>query len=243
MDEKIIEQFKVRKIKAKSIFSIKEIPKKIAYDFIQKYHYLGKAKFLSIYNFGLFHEDELVGVSTFSNPQGISTLKGWFGLPNQEQTILELSRLCMLPTLNGTNATSFLLGNSIKLLRKEGIRAIITLADSNRHNGAIYQVCNFKYYGLTDAKTDFFSVDGRKNPRGATKDMQGVWLPRTRKHRYCYIIDKKLKVNYKEQKPPKKEDIFKIECCEGTKEVFDKRFGKWYTCPKCCGKLEETHKN
>ena len=48
---------------------------------------------------------------------------------------------------------------------------------------------DFKYYGLTDKKTDFYTADGRVNPRGATKDIRGIWLPRTRKHRYAYVLD------------------------------------------------------
>ena len=175
----------------------------------------------------------MLGVTTFSNPQGNVALKGWFGLPNTDQTVLELSRLCVLPQLNGTNATSYLLSGSIRLLKKESIRAIITLADDSRHSGSIYQVCNFTYYGLTDKKSDFFRWDGKVNPRGATKEVQGVWIPRTRKHRYAYIIDKKLQCNYGEQVRPKKGDTNEYDCCGGTKQVFDKRFSKWYSCPKC----------
>lgn len=214
---------------------LKLVDKKVAYDFIRKHHYLGDAKFFSKYAYGLFHKDGdiMMGVATFSNPQGNVALKGWFGLDNSDQTVLELSRLCVLPQLNGTNATSYLLGNSLKLLRKEGIRAVITLADDSRHNGSIYQVCNFKYYGLTDNKTDFFSADGRVNPRGSTKDVQGVWLPRTQKHRYAYIIDDTLKCLYQEKPYPKKTDTKEYDCCGGTKVVYDKRFNVKYSCPKC----------
>ena len=239
MNQKLIEEFKNREIKAKQIFVIDEISKNEAYEFIRKYHYLGDAKFFCVYAYGLFCEKELVGCATYSNPQGISALKGWFGISNQDQTVLELSRLCMLPSLNGTNATSYLLGNSMKMLKQHNIRAIVTLADSSRHIGSIYQVCNFKYYGLTDKKTDFFCADGRVNPRGATKELHGVWLPRTRKHRYCYILDKELKVLYKEQPHPTVKQKIEYDCCNGTKIVYDNRFGEYYTCPKCCGKLEK----
>lgn len=169
------ESFKNREAKAKSIFDIEEITKPEAYEFVRRYHYLGDAKFFCVQAFGLFHKEshELVGVATYSLPQGNVALKGWFNCMNDTKDIYELSRLCMLPILNGTNATSFLLGGSIKLLKKQGfVRAVITLADSSRHVGSIYQVCNFKYYGLTDFKNDFFTnVNGkmRVNPRGAVK--------------------------------------------------------------------------
>lgn len=234
--------FSHREIKAKDVFYIKEIAKPQAYEFVSKYHYLGDAKFFCEQAFGLFaiHGDQLLGVATFSQPQGNVALKGWFGLTNQDKCVYELSRLCLSPSLNQTNATSFLLGGSIKELKKQRkIKAVITLADSTRHVGSIYQVCNFKYYGLTDYKCDFFCEDGKVNPRGATKDKHGVWLPRSRKHRYAYIIDKHLKCLYDEQPKPTTEETFELACCNGTGRVYDNRFGEWYTCPRCTGRLEK----
>lgn len=237
----MFEDFKNHKVKAKSIFYISEIPKNTAYLFIKKYHYLGDAKFFAVQSFGLYCKEtnQLLGVASFSLLQGTKPLLGWFGFNNQEKSIYELSRLAVIPQLNGTNATSFLLSNSIKILKKQGkVRAIITLADSSRHVGSIYQVCNFKYYGLTDKKSDFYTDDGRINPRGKVQNIRGVWILRTRKHRYCYLIDKSLVVKYKECPKPKADEVFKIECCNGTKKIYDKRFGVWYTCPFCTGALK-----
>lgn len=235
-DIDFLEKFKERKIKAKNIFYIKEISKKESFEFVSKYHYLKDAKYFSKYQFGLFLKEtnDLLGVSTFSNPQGIVTLKSWFNLGNEDQSVLELSRLCMHPSLNGTNATSFLLGNSIKMLKKYEIRAIITLADNSRHVGSIYQVCNFKYFGLTDKKTDFYTEEGKKNPRGATKNVKGVWVDRNMKHRYAYIMCESLKVNYKEELKPKIENYENTsicKCCNGNGYVYDNRFGVKYKCP------------
>ena len=94
-------RFITREVKAKEIFTIKLIDKKVAYEFIRVYHYLGDAKFFAKYSFGLYHKetDELLGVTTFTNPQGNVALKGWFGLENSDQTVMELSRLCVLPNL------------------------------------------------------------------------------------------------------------------------------------------------
>lgn len=240
LEEEIL-LFSHREIKAKDIFYIKEIDKTTAYEFVKQYHYLGEAKFFAQQSFGLFaiHGDQLLGVATFAQPQGIVALKGWFGLNNHSDCVYELSRLCMSPALNRTNATSFLLSGSIKLLKKQGrIKAIITLADSSRHVGSIYQVCNFKYYGLTDSKTDFFTADGKINPRGATKEIHGVWLPRTRKHRYAYFIDDTLECLYTEKPKPSVTNTLQLDCCGGTHKVYDKRFGEWYTCPRCTGELK-----
>ena len=234
----IIRKFKDREIKAKEIFDIREIQKKEAYDFVRAYHYLGDKKFFSKINYGLFLENELVGVSTFSSPQGNVALKGWFGITdNKDQTILELSRLAMLPDLNGTNATSYLLGNSIKLLHRDhGIRAVITLASSDRHVGSIYQNCNFKYYGMTSPKKDFYPEecgDGVQFNRGKLKHLRGVWVPRPRKHRYAYIMDRHLRCLYKEEPRPKKDVLTVRECCGGLGYITDRRFGVRYQCPIC----------
>jgi hypothetical protein len=234
MYKNIIQAFKNREIKAKKILTIAEISKSQAYNFIRKYHYLEDAKFFSKFSYGLFISEELVGCTTYSNPQGISAMKSWFGLPNNDQSVLELSRLCLHPDLNGSNATSYLLSNSIKKLKRHDIRCVITLADSSLHVGSIYQVCNFKYYGLTNKKTDFYTADGRVNPRGTTKDVRGVWLPRTRKHRYAYTLDKNLKILLEENKEkPFKNQINSYICCKGARVVFDKRFNEFYDCPKC----------
>jgi len=238
IDEKI-EKFKNREAKAKKIFTIREISKKTAYNFVKQYHYLADAKFFSKYSFGLFIDGFLCGVASYTNPQGIVAMKSWFGLDNSDQRILELSRLCMLPKLNGTNATSYLLGNSMKMLKTKKVSAVITLADDSRHVGSIYQVCNFKYYGLTDKKTDFYTIDGKLNPRGNTREIHGVWLPRTRKHRYAYVLDKSIKVLLNEVKArPKDSGDYELLCCNGSKKVFDKRFETWYTCPRCTGQVK-----
>lgn len=241
-------KFKNREIKAKSIFYIKEINKPLAYMFVKEYHYLKDAKFFCIQAFGLFckKNDELVGVAAYSLPQGTNTLNGWFGLDVDNKDIYELARLCLLPTLNGTNATSFLLGGSIKELKKQGVvRAVITLATSDRHVGSIYQVCNFKYYGLTDIKCDFYlKSTGEHLQRGPSHNIHGCFVQRPQKHRYAYILDPTLEVLYPEQERPKQNDIITEKgCCHGTNIVYDNRFGEYYTCPKCTGKLKFIRKD
>ena len=236
-----IELFREHKVKANEIFSIMEIEKPLAYDFVKDFHYLGATDFFTKYAFGLWLDGELVGVAAYSNPQGTVSLKGWFGLENDDQSVLELTRLCMLPTLNGTNATSYLLSHSMRMLRRfYGVKAVITLADASRHIGSIYQVCNFKYYGLADDKSDFYRFpDGRKNPRGETSTWEGVWIPRTKKHRYAFIMDKRLKCLYKEQPQPKEKQQIPRFCCGGSGRVLDRRNDQWYSCPVCTGKLKK----
>lgn len=241
-------KFRAHVLSAKNIFTIKRVCKNTCYEFVRRYHYLGDAQFMCEYGFGLYYRDEyntelMVGCATYASPQGTMALKGWFGLDNDCKYVMELTRLCMLPKLNKTNATSFLLGNTLKMLKKYGIRAVVTLADASRHVGSIYQVCNFKYYGLTDKKNNFFSIDGIKNPRGKSRDRHGVWIEKPRKHRYCYLLDKKIKVLYHEEKYPNANTTKTPNCCNGTKKVFDRRFQEWFTCPVCCGYIKLLNDN
>lgn len=240
-----IEKFKSRELHAKELFCIRPIPKNLAYDFIKKYHYLRDAKFFALYCYGLYLIDtnELVGCSTYSTVQGVHTLYGWFGIEdNSCKDIVELSRLCMIPYLNGTNATSYLLGNSIRMLKQHNVRAVITLADATRHIGSIYQVCNFKYYGMCDPKKDFYWVEDSRYPyrdkSRKIRDLHGVWIDKTKKHRYAYILDKTLKCKYDEcTRPIDQSDLSAYTCCGGKYVVFDNRYGEYYTCPKCTKKM------
>ena len=128
-------------------------------------------------------------------------------------------------------------GGAIKRIKQYGIRAVITLATSDRHVGSIYQVCNFKYYGLTTPKNDFWAYETQCRPRGKVKNIQGVWVAKPQKHRYAYIIDKSLKCLYQEQEKPKLDTSVAYSCCKGTHVVHDNRFDVDYTCPICTGHL------
>ena len=223
----------------KSEFMVKQISKNECSKLIEKYHYLGDRGFMFLIGYGLINKktNEIIGTSVFGRPCFPQSVIGWIG--KQDSKVIELSRLVMNPKYNNGNYTSYLLGNSIKqlkLLNKYSL--IISLADSSRHIGYIYQACNFKYYGITKSKTDFYRIDGKINPKGKTSEMYGVWLPRTQKHRYAYILDKNIKIKYKECKYPKGNNYIKKSCCKNTNKVFDKRNNVWYTCPICTGKIE-----
>lgn len=241
---KVLQGIDPNKIKARDIFEVKPIDSGSAYRFVSTYHYLGSAEFLVINAFGTVIKgtNSLVSVAVYSALSNRYSSEMWFGDRN-DYYYLELSRLCTHPLLNKTNVSSYMLGRSLRILkglkRNDGTpycKAVVSLADASRHNGTIYRVCNFKYYGLTVPKSDFYDLDGHKNPRISTHNRRGVWLPRTQKHRYAYVLDKSVNVNYEEMPSPKYETLA-ITCCKGTKVVIDYRFGDRYSCPICCGKL------
>ena len=186
-------------------YKIKRVSKLDASDILKKYHYLFKISrgFKSGFNYGLFNDEKLVGVCIFTGFPVPELAKGLFGLDrNQQKGLFELSRLCLEPkTQEGEhNITSWFVSRCIKQLKKDTeVRAILSYADDDFHKGTIYQACNFKYYGLTTPKKDFWikTKDGyKKHSRGSVKGIDGEWRPRSRKHRYLLVFDNSLKVKW-----------------------------------------------
>jgi len=197
-------------------YFIDKVSKEEIRSLLYNFHYLKDESkdFKSGYNYGLFESN----ISNFLHVGGCRAAcvftkipvpeiaVGAFGLERDQQDgLYELSRLCVHPDLQRTeyNITSWFVSRCIKRFRKDAnVSAILSYADSSRHNGIIYRACNFKYYGLTDAKKDFYYADGTKHSRGKIKGSEGEWRERSRKHRYLMIFDKELKerLTWKEEK-------------------------------------------
>ncbi len=195
----------------KQEFSVRPIEKKTARTLLEKHHYLSAISrgFKSGYNYGLFKytqidtykiplfEEHLVGVCIFTGFPVPELVNGMFGLNREDQRgFFELSRLCVDP--------SWFMSRAIRELKKDTkVRAILSYADSDFHQGTIYRACNFDYYGLTDQKSDFWikQEDGTyiKHSRGKVKGIEGEWRPRSRKHRFVMIFDKKLNMKWNKQ--------------------------------------------
>ena len=196
--------------KSKQGFHIKKISKEEASTILSPYHYLTNISkgFKSGVNFGCFKNGNLIGVAIFTGFPVPELSKGMVGLDRNNQTgLFELSRLCIEPTIQKSehNLASWFLSRSIKLLKKEtAVRVILSYADSAFHNGVVYAACNFKYYGLTAPKKDFFiqNADGsyKKHSRGVVKGVLGEWRDRTRKHRFVMLVDQSLSIKWVEQK-------------------------------------------
>ena len=199
----------------KSDFYIDKVGKDGIKDLLYTHHYLKDESkdFKSGFNYGLFRRsftDVLniggcLGACVFTGLPVPEIAVGAFGLNrNEQQGIFELSRLCIEPNTQSEeyNITSWFVSRSIRQFRKDTeVKAIISYADSGHHVGTIYRACNFKYYGLTDRKKDFYYSDGTKHSRGKIKGSEGEWRDRTRKHRYLMIFDKELqkRLTWKEE--------------------------------------------
>jgi len=184
--------------------SFAEITYAEAYKLVSAHHYLDDKRFIGQFCFGIIENWQVVGAVVYSPLSVPNSATSAFGLPRGNYSeFLEMSRLVLEPRLNGKNIGSKFVGYSLRELKKKNIKAVISYADSSRHVGAIYQACNFNYYGLTPQKSDFYFPDGKKLSRGKCKGLDGTWIPRSRKHRYVYLLDKKITVIWPQEPYPK----------------------------------------
>ena len=196
-------------------FQLKQISKEEATSLLYPYHYLTSESkgFRSGTNYGAFIDNKLLAVCIFNCPSVPELVKGCFGLERKEQEgIFELGRLVKHPDANGNLILSQVVAMATKELRKATeVKAILSYADSRYHTGYIYQALNFKYYGLTTQKSDwwFAQTDGSylKHTRGKVKGTKGEWRPRPRKYRYLMVYDKKLQSKWAEEVYPKGNNI------------------------------------
>ncbi len=211
----------------KERYFIKRISRKTAKQLLDKYHYLHEdGNFRSGINYGLFVKESLllIGVCVFHTNSAKEIIKGCFGINSYRlDGFYELGRLCLNPHFFEKNITSYFLGNAIKVLRKEKtIVALLTYADNHKHVGYIYQACNFKYYGLTSPKKDFFykNEHGKevKLQRGKCKHLDGEWRDKSQKHRYLIIYDKKLNTIWAQHPYPKGEQLSDFNNMATTKD-------------------------
>jgi hypothetical protein len=171
-----------------------------------------------MFAFGLYEDNQMVGVVTYGIPASPSLCMGICG-QEYSNKVLELNRLCLLD--NYRNQSSFLIANSIKLLPKPSI--VVSYADTEQgHVGYVYQASNFLYTGLSANRVDW-TIKGQEHKHSKTisdgmsldamKEKYGddfYYVQRSRKHRYIYFhgnkTDKKIlhsKLKYKIETYPK----------------------------------------
>ncbi len=157
-----------------------------AYPWLLQKHYAKRIPQI-MHAFGLYENNELVGVVTYGIPASPSLCMGICGKEWSDK-VLELNRLCLQD--NTKNQSSFLVSNSIKLLPKPTI--VVSYADQAQgHVGYVYQATNFLYTGSTKERTDMGGRDGKHSRHN--KD-PSIRVFRSSKNRYVYFHgDKKQK--------------------------------------------------
>jgi hypothetical protein len=207
--------------------TVKPVSRMDTLPFIMGIHYAKRIPSIS-YSYGLFDNGELIGICTYGTPAS-STLRIGVCGESFSPHVIELNRLCL--KYNRKNEASFLVSSTLKLLPKPKI--IVSFADTEQnHTGVVYQACNFLYTGLSAKRTNW-CIKGRENLHGQTiadefrgcenrskamRDKYGddfYLKPRSRKHRYIYVIgNRKFKkdavgsLNYKTTDYPKKNPAF-----------------------------------
>jgi hypothetical protein len=154
--------------------------KKLADDFILNIHYAKRKPSIS-YVYGLYDEDELIGICSFGSPASPALCKGIAGEHNKSK-VIELNRLVL--KYNRKNEASYLVGKSLKLLPKPKI--VVSYADTaQNHLGIVYQATNFYFTGTSKPRTDMAGKDGKHSRHHLGDTTKRVF--RSAKHRYVYI--------------------------------------------------------
>lgn len=161
---------------------------------------------LIMYAFGLYSENNLIGVISYGAPASPHLARGLCG-EEHALDVLELNRLCL--ETNEKNMASILVSRSMKLLPSPKI--IVSYADTKiGHIGYVYQATNFLYTGLSAKRKDPVGFD----TSGGGKHSRGHWgkdlVDRPRKHRYVSFVgnkkqkkDLRSKLKYKVEPYPK----------------------------------------
>ena len=128
---------------------------------VREWHYARGGTNTSTYRHGLYRSGlmgELVGVAIWIPPTKNAALT----VSDNWQGVLSLSRLACQPGLP-TNAASFLLGGSMRLIERGRWPVLLTYADTGHgHTGAIYRATNWRCLGEVPAGDTWTSSDGRQ---------------------------------------------------------------------------------
>ncbi len=156
---------------------------KEAVDFLLPRHYSGRTPSIS-WAFGWIVGNKLVAVCTFGKPVSNSLCEGICGKEMKDK-VFELNRLCRIDELD-LPLSSFVGA----CLRRLSIYDLIVVSYSDtgmKHNGYIYQACNFLYTGQTKERTDKWT-EGNKHSRHYSNKKQGAFRKvRTAKNRYVFM--------------------------------------------------------
>jgi hypothetical protein len=149
-------------------YAVEPIPVSIGREIIANNHYAGGSSNTAVFMHGLIRLEDraIVGVAQWLPPTknaAIATHEDW-------RRVLALSRLVVLTEVPA-NAASFLIGRSIRIIRKsKAWSCLVTYADLRMgHTGAIYRATNWEYVGETPAYTNWIDDVGNLVSRQATK--------------------------------------------------------------------------
>lgn len=172
-----------------------------AREFIEKVHYAGGCPNTSVARHALRHVDggAIQGVALWLPPTRRAAESV---APENPRGVLSLSRLCVAEGMP-TNAASFLLGASMRLLDRTTWPTLLTYADTREgHTGAIYRATNWECLGEvrgSDAWEHRLTGERRGRKRGKRNftvvemvEMGFVRLPTMPKIKFVHRVDRRL---------------------------------------------------
>lgn len=195
-------------------FTIRKISGKVGKEFIIEHHYSH-----GCHNgpmcWGLFREDNLIGVIAFATPGSENVRRSLFGRDHVNK-VTELHRLVILDE-TPTNTESWFIGKALKELKalKPMLWGVVSFADSTEgHVGTIYQATNALYAEMTAPTRFYRDQSGRlRHPRQNGHNVtlaeaaEKGWVAEKRqaKHRYIFLLG-----SAREKKNHRKELLFEI---------------------------------
>lgn len=188
--------------------NVVNIDKKTAEIFVTNKHYSRRASIFWA-GYGLVENGKIVGVAVYGQP---SPALQRFAFKDRDFRMFELARVVVQTSTK--NATSFLVGNSLKQLYKDkGKCAVVSYADSEwGHVGTIYQATNWLYTGATVSHDKMYLVDGKRvhpmtlRDRGITSPVKWAkendieMVKPMPKHRYFMLLGNKWEVRDMKEK-------------------------------------------
>ena len=170
------------------------ISKQICDEFVLKKHYSHRAPIFWA-GFALIENDNIEGVCVYGQPSPPIQRSAF---KDRDFRLYELTRLVVQTKTK--NASSFLVGNSLKMLEPKPC-AVISYADSEQgHCGYIYQATNWIYTGATVSHDHAYIVDGKRvhpmtlrdmgitNPKEWARENKIETVKPMPKHRYFYFV-------------------------------------------------------
>lgn len=162
---------------------------------VEAHHYAKGGSNTATFRHGLYHRERgLVGGAWWIPPTKTCALS----VHPEWTRVLTLTRLVVAPE-EPTNAASFLLGRSIRLIRQDGrFSALVTYSDERMgHLGQIYRATNWEYQGARSGDPVYLDTNGRQIARkagGRTRtnqqmlDLGYLNTGRSRKHKFTMIL-------------------------------------------------------
>jgi hypothetical protein len=179
-------------------FCVKEIDMPVAKPFVLQWHYSKLCPAGKVY-FGLYDNDQLIGVAVYGDPAMRNQKKTW-------NIDIELRRLCLTDSAPKNSESKFI-SITLRLLKKKGFKRVLSMADANfGHIGTIYKASNFKYMGRSrgggtgEVLLDGLAVHGRTlGHQYGTRSFKKLksllgdrvtFVKRERKHVYIYDLER-----------------------------------------------------